>query len=156
MNFENLLKERNVLRNQIETRRKQNEKTLLYIKGFLTKIADYVDFCEANDVRTYVWHEFDNEKYLIRCDKKEFEINLYNSCASRGIGSCFVGYSAGAVRHCVVGTNPTLETITEKNGLLTENAKWFERNIETILKLLEEDIENCIKNQIAEAKKMLE
>lgn len=155
MNLEKLLKERDCLREEIERKRKQNESTLLYIKGFLSKIPEYVNFCNQNDVRSYVWHEFDGAKYLIQCNGKKFAINLYNANANSGIGCCYVEYDTDHIRHCIIGSNPTLETITEKDGTLRECTNWFNRNIETIINLLENDLEDCVKKQIADAKKML-
>lgn len=155
MNLENLLNERNKLRDEIENKRKQNEKTLLYIKGFLSKIPEYVNFCKQNDVMTYAWHEFDGAKYLIQCNKIKFSINLYNANASGSIGATYIEYENNRINFCNIGSNPTLETITQKDGALTENAKWFNRNIEIIINLLEKDLENCIKKQIDEAKILL-
>ena len=155
MNLDKLLKERDCLREEIENKRKQNEDVLLYIKGFLSKIADYVNFCNQNDVRSYVWHEFDGAKYLIQCNGKKFEVNLYNANATGGVGCCYVEYNTDRISHCLVGNNPTLETITEKDGTLKEHTKWFNRNIKTIIDLLEKDLEDCVRKQIDDAKKML-
>lgn len=153
--LENLIKERDALREEIENIRKQNEKTLLLIKGFYKKIEEFVQFCAANDVSAYEWHEFDGAHYNINCKKDGFEIRLHDSKNPSGLGRCFIAFNGRYVDFSVVGVNPSLMTITEKDGSLNEGAKWFERNIETIIALTEKSLEESIKKQIADAKKML-
>ena len=154
MSLESLLNERDALRKEIEQIRKQNEKTLLYIKGFYAKIIEYVNFCEANDINICAWHEFDDSKYLITCNKNTFSINGYEPRCCESKGPLYVSYEDGTL-YSSIGSETTLETITEKDGSLKEKAKWFDRNIETIANLVEEDFEKCVRRQIEEAKKML-
>lgn len=153
MDLEKLLKERDSLRQEIESIRKQNESALLYIKGFLSKISEYVSFCKSNDVCSHVFHEIDGERYLIECSGTKFAIRLYS--AKGDCRRCYVERDDMRITYCLVGDSPTLATITGSDGTLTENAKWFSRNIETIIGLVDHDLEDCVKKQIEDAKKLL-
>lgn len=151
-----LIDERDALLEEIETKRKQNESALLSIREFYTKATEYMKMCHRHRIRMNVKYNIENRDIEILCNDRQFLIRKYSpQSVLRNSSNSYMYFVNGSFEDSILGKSPSLNTITEKGGNITKDAKFFFEHIETFTELIDSGLSECVENQIKEAKKAL-
>lgn len=131
-------------------RRKCAAKVLAIISEFFMAAEACVKFCKNNNFSISFSHEIDGIDHQISCNENGFSVSIKAETGRSVLTATRFSYIPGSPTRSPVGGNPTIGSITRENGLLTDGAKWFERNAYTILGLVDMKLNSMYLNLLHE------